>query len=125
MRGKTRPRVFQVGIVAAMEKTPSSLRDMREKLGIKQADAAAYAGISRSHLSKIEHGQDPMSFEVAFKLSVLYKVGLDEILPPEHDLAGVELVKDPAEKGVLSALRRLPDDEKHALVKLLTGRTAA
>lgn len=108
-----------------MDKPHSKLRDLRDGRKISQADAAAHAGISRSHLSKIEHGADPMSFEVALRLSLLYRLLIAELLPADHDMRGVEVVTDRAEKGILDALRRMPEDEKRTILKLLTGREAA
>lgn len=122
--GKPAPVIFRPVNLGSMDKPPSRLRDLRDSLKISQADAAAHAGISRSHLSKIEHGADPMSFEVALRLSLLYRVSIAELLPPEHDMRGVEVVMDREEKGILAAIRKMPDDEKRTILKLLTGRAS-
>jgi transcriptional regulator with XRE-family HTH domain len=103
-----------------MDAKPGKLRALRKASGLNQTEAAAAADISRSHLAKVEAGDDPLSFEAAFKLAVAYKVDVAEVLPEGHPMRDVELVQDETERQVLGALRRLPEDERRTVLKMIS-----
>ena len=99
------------------------LRGLRNGLRIKQVEAAEFAGISGSHLSKVEAGEDNLSLEAALKLAILYRVGLDEIAPNDEALSRVEVAIDPDEVDWLRTYRHLSPEER-AGARALTKRRA-
>lgn len=123
--GYPAPGLLHRRILNGMTDIGSILKERREALKIKQVDAATYAGISRSHLSKIESGEDPASFAVIFMLSVYYNMELATLLPEEHPLHNVALVNSAEEKEVLHRYRDLPEDERRLFTKLLVRGDAA
>lgn len=123
--GYPAPPLLQRRIFGGMSDIGRILKERREALNIKQVDAAVYAGISRSHLSKIEAGDDPASFAVIFMLSVLYNIELATLLPEDHPLHNAALVNSPDEKEVLHRYRDLPEDERRLFTKLLVRGDAA
>lgn len=108
-----------------MERNGPHLKALRTARNINQADAAASAGISRSHLSKIEGNQDPASLEVYALLAVAYRLPLGELLPAGHPLKRVELVVNADELALLHYFRSLPVEEAHALARAFMRRNAA
>lgn len=108
-----------------MESIGETLRRLRKAADINQADAAAAAGIGRPHLSKIEADKDPASLKVLARLAVLYRVPLETILPPDHELAGAEVVVDREEVAWLRLFRRMPAEQARALLAAMGGAKAA
>lgn len=100
------------------------LRALRERLNIKQVEAAEYAGITGSHLSKVESGGDNISLEAALKLALLYRVGLDEIAPADEALSRIEVATEPDEVEWLRTYRHLAPEERAGLRALTRLRAA-
>jgi len=59
----------------------AAIRALRELLGIPQKDLAARAGISPSHMSKIESGAEVPRIETAARVATGLGVSLDVIAP--------------------------------------------
>ena len=55
------------------------IKDKREELGYSQEKAAFLVGISRNALGSIERGEAIPSLKIAFKLSYLFKVTIEEL----------------------------------------------
>lgn len=60
----------------------AAIRAIREALGIPQQDLGARAGISRSHMNKIEQGAEQPGPETARRLADELGVTLDAITYP-------------------------------------------
>ena len=60
----------------------AALRAIREALGIRQDALAHRVGVTKSQLSKIEHGASGASPETARRLAEELGVGLDAITHP-------------------------------------------
>jgi Zn-dependent peptidase ImmA (M78 family)/transcriptional regulator with XRE-family HTH domain len=56
------------------------LRQVRERLGIKQDDAASSLGLDATAITKIEHGKRGVSVLELVRLAALYKVSINDIL---------------------------------------------
>ncbi len=78
----------RVGIEAALEGVAPRLRRVREERGLTLAEVAARTNISKSTLSRLEHGQRRPSLELLLPLAETYRVPLD-------DLVGAPQVGDP------------------------------
>lgn len=63
------------------------LKELREKNGISQTDAAARLGVTQQYLGLIENGerQKKMSLDLAQKISILFDIPIDEILKNESE----------------------------------------
>lgn len=59
----------------------AAIRAIREPLGIAQYELAKRAGISRSHMNKIENGVEQPKFETAARIAKELGVPLDAIAP--------------------------------------------
>lgn len=114
-------RLWQSG---GMQIDGPKLRALRERLNIKQVEAAEYAGITGSHLSKVESGGDNISLEAALKLALLYRVGLDEIAPADEALSRIEVATEPDEVEWLRTYRHLAPEERAGLRALTRLRAA-
>ena len=66
-----------------MNKTyPNSLRQYRQKAGLRQLDVSRILGVEcMDRLSRWEHGLSVPSIINLFRLSVLYKVPVQELYP--------------------------------------------
>jgi transcriptional regulator with XRE-family HTH domain len=58
----------------------TTIKELREAQGVKQADIAEAIGISRSHFSRLERGRSRPSAEVLEKLADYFGVATDDIL---------------------------------------------
>lgn len=67
-----------------MRYTPKQLR---EKLGLNQSEAADGAGISRSYYNEIENGERVPSYRMTHKLARFYGVRIDQIVYPAFESA--------------------------------------
>jgi transcriptional regulator with XRE-family HTH domain len=59
----------------------AAIRAIREPLGIPQQELARRAGISRSHMNKIESGTEQPKFETTVRIAQALGVPLDAIAP--------------------------------------------
>jgi transcriptional regulator with XRE-family HTH domain len=75
-------------ISAALDLVGPRLRQVREQRGLTLTEAAEQTGISKSTLSRLEHGQRRPSLELLLPLAQLYRVPID-------DLVGAPEVGDP------------------------------
>lgn len=57
----------------------NSIRSIREKAGLTQAELAAQIGVTRQTLIAIEQGKYSPSLELAFQISLVFGVGLDDV----------------------------------------------
>jgi transcriptional regulator with XRE-family HTH domain len=64
-----------------------AIRAIRKALGISQQDLAARAGISPSHMNKIEQGVEQPKFETAVRIADQLGVPTDAIAPVIQVLA--------------------------------------
>lgn len=57
----------------------NSIRPLREKAGLTQADLARQIGVTRQTLIAIEQGKYSPTLELAFQISRIFGVGLDDL----------------------------------------------
>lgn len=101
------------------------LRQLRLGRNLNQIDVARAVGVDRSHLSKIETGDDTPGRSSLMALASFYHVSLDwlvtgqETETPEHARAGTE-----EEILLLACWRALPRQEAVPLLELLRARVA-
>ena len=77
-----------LGIAAALDGVAPRLRRVREERGLTLTEVAERTKISKSTLSRLEHGQRRPSLELRLPLAETYRVPLD-------DLVGAPQVGDP------------------------------
>lgn len=65
----------------------AAIRAIREPLGIPQQELARRAGISPSHMNKIEHGHEAPKFETAVRIAQALGVPIDAIAPVIAEVA--------------------------------------
>ena len=98
-----------IPVKRALKKLGHDLRDARKRRRIPMHLAAERAGISRSTLSKIEKGDEGVSFGAYAK--ILFVTGmiqrLIELADPKFDIIGLELES----KGLPKRIR-IPNKEK-------------
>lgn len=82
------PPKQQPAIAAALDQVGPRLRRVREQRGLTLTEAAQQTGISKSTLSRLEHGQRRPSLELLLPLAQAYRVPID-------DLVGAPEVGDP------------------------------
>lgn len=66
-------------------KVTNSIRALREAAGLTQADLAARVGVTRQTLIAIEAGRYSPTLELAFQLSRVFGVGLDDVFQYPED----------------------------------------
>jgi transcriptional regulator with XRE-family HTH domain len=79
------------------------LRWRRFAAGLSLTDAAKAAGVTKSHLSKLEHDADPASPGLLKKLADIYGCKISDLMQPDPGTAG-EVPKVPAEVAEAAAL---------------------
>lgn len=64
----------------------NTIRAIREEAGMTQADLARRIGVTRQTLIAIEQGRYSPTLELAFQISRVFGVGLDDVFhyPEEH-----------------------------------------
>jgi len=87
-----------------------TLKQLRQKMGLRQDDVARIVGVERSTVANWERGAKQPSLETLVKLSQLFGVSLDELVG----------VAEAAGPSPLACYRSLVSDP---LVKLLAERT--
>jgi len=80
-----RQSVKQSGVTPRHIQHPGKLRWRRVARGLSLARAAEAAGCSKSHLSKLEHGQDPASVDLLVRLAGVYGCEITDLMPREPD----------------------------------------
>ena len=60
-------------------KVTNSIRAIREAAGLTQADLAKQIGVTRQTLIAIEQGKYSPTLELAFQISRVFGIGLDEL----------------------------------------------
>jgi putative transcriptional regulator len=64
----------------------NSIRPLREKAGLTQAELAKRIGVTRQTLIAIEQGRYSPTLELAFQISRVFGAGLDDVFQyPEAD----------------------------------------
>lgn len=101
------------------------LKAARKKAGLKQNVAAAEAGISGSHLSKIESDEDRPSLEVLLRLAVLYGCDVRDLAQDDDELGQAEVTTDPDEINLVRAYRRMTPEQRAGVTALLGIRKLA
>jgi transcriptional regulator with XRE-family HTH domain len=61
------------------KRTGRNLKELREKRGWLQGEAAEKLGISRSHLSTVENGKRGMSLQLIKKIIDVYNVTFEDL----------------------------------------------
>ena len=108
-----------------MDTIGKRLRAAREAAGVNQVTAAHYAGISASHLSKVEKNHDRPSLEVVLKLCILFRRDLSDIVRDDEELAGREVADGPDETAWLQAFRRMTPEQRSGALALLGIKRAS
>jgi len=95
----------------ALKKLGHDLQDARKRRRIPMQLAAERAGISRTTLSKIENGDEGVSFgsyaKILFVLGMIQR--LIELADPKFDIMGLELESKSLPKRI-----RIPNNEKRS-----------
>jgi putative transcriptional regulator len=60
------------------------LRDLRERAGLSQAECADALGVTRQTVISIEKGHFDPRLSLAFRISRLFAVPVDEVFEPEE-----------------------------------------
>jgi transcriptional regulator with XRE-family HTH domain len=98
-----------IPVKRALKKLGHDLRDARKRRRIPMRLAAERAGISRATLSKIENGDEGVSFGAYAK--ILFVIGmiqrLIELADPKFDVIGLGLESENLPKRI-----RIPNNEK-------------
>ncbi len=66
-------------------KVTNSLRAVRERAGMTQAELAREVGVTRQTLIAIEQGRYSPTLELAFQLARAFGVGLDDLFQYPED----------------------------------------
>ncbi|MDE0546600.1 helix-turn-helix transcriptional regulator [Microbacterium sp. C7(2022)] len=66
-------------------KVSNSIRATREAAGMTQADLARRLGVTRQTLIAIEQGKYSPTLELAFQISRVFDVGLDDLFQYPED----------------------------------------
>ena len=61
----------------------NTLKDLRDRAGLSQAECAAALGVSRQTVISIEKGHFDPRLSLAFRIARLFDVGVDEVFSPE------------------------------------------
>ncbi len=72
------------------------VRERRVELGLTQAEVAAALGVSRQTVISIENGRYLPSLPLAFRLSRLFGVPIEQIFEPEAEEVTNEAITGPA-----------------------------
>lgn len=63
----------------------NTIREVREKQSLTQADLAEMVGVSRQTIISLEKGSYNPSLELAFKISKVLKASVDDLFRMEED----------------------------------------
>src|SRR5512140_764176 len=69
----------------------SSVRSLRQRLGVQQRDLATQVGVSRQTLSAIEAGTTVPSTQIALNLARALQCRVEDIFSLEEDAKGIEV----------------------------------
>lgn len=89
------------------------IKQLREALGLTQAEVCERSGLSRSYLSQIETGSRPGSLNVVSSLAQILNVPVGEIFDFEEI--------DPEEFALLEAFRDLSAEDRKAVLRHATA----
>ena len=64
----------------------NNIKELREKTNYTQDDLAVLAGVSRQTIISLEKGKYNPSIQLAFKLSKIFKLTIEEIFIYEEEL---------------------------------------
>ena len=65
--------------MARPTRVTNSLRAIRERAGLTQAEVARQVGVTRQTLIAIEQGRYSPTLELAFQLARVFRVSIDEL----------------------------------------------
>lgn len=97
------------------------VRTLREQRQMTQAALGAEIGISRSHLTKIERGDDAPGRVTLMAMATYFDVSLDWLAEGRGDKRPAKATSD-QEAILLYAFRQLPPDEAEAHLNLILKR---
>jgi putative transcriptional regulator len=64
----------------------NNIRELRDKINYTQDDLAVLAGVSRQTIISLEKGKYNPSIQLAFKLSKIFKLTIEQIFIYEEEL---------------------------------------
>jgi transcriptional regulator with XRE-family HTH domain len=111
---------------AALNTLAQRLRELRRARNLNQIDVARAVGVDRSHLSKIETGDDTPGRGALTALATFFGVSLDWLVTGQESPAtagGIARTED--EVLLLDCWRALPPAEARPLLEMLRQRVAA
>lgn len=73
--------------------TAKTIRELRDRAGVSQADAASGIGIARATYASIETGKRPLNLEVAQQISKYYGVKIEDLI--SGDIGAPDSVHEP------------------------------
>lgn len=133
--GKSRPAAGKLcypidmpsGSNASGENSPKSigmrLRELRNERSMTQVDVATLLGVSRSHISKLENGEDTPGRDLLMSYAVNFDSSLDWIASGLGEMhPGASQAKTADEALWLSAYRAMPEEEAKTLLEYLVRR---
>ena len=90
----------------------TGLRQIRERAGMSQAEAARRLGISRQAYSNYELGKRQADYETLLKLGELFGVSVEELISDSKDII----------KEIQRIKENAPDDEvRSEIMKMISG----
>lgn len=66
------------------------LRDLRNKFNLRQEDLADMVGVSRQTIISIENGRYNPSLQLAYKLSQVFGLAIEEVFVFEEEVVRIE-----------------------------------
>jgi len=104
------------------KKTGLNLKTRRQELGIRQADVAKLAGISRPSLANIEAGKQAMTLHLFYRISSVLNIGNAKELLPAGVITPRKVDLEHSLEIDPERISRLNDDQI-ALVQQVLGKS--
>ena len=98
------------------------LRELREEAGEKQVETAAAAEVTAGYISKLESGKKQTRLETLLLLCRHFNVSPDYLLGWSDDRLpreALQPLENLHERALLAAYRRLPDDVRGSVEKII------
>ncbi len=103
-----------------MSDTATRLRQLRQLRKVNQEDLAAAVCCDRSMVSLIENGKKKAGRDLLIRMAEFYGVSVDWLIHGNGTAEGaITPPLNPLEIQVLEALRKLPQDQAHLMLRML------
>lgn len=110
--------------VAGKSRSPLALRvqALRLERGLTQVELAVESGVSRSHIAKIETGDDSAGLATLQSLASFFGVSMDYLQTGEHAAPPPtqgRLVQDPEQMAWLQLWEAIPADQRLRVARMV------